>query len=71
MSSPGPPALQRLHSLDRSPPEFQDRLSNILYGEEYQKCVLNLRNDDSVWLVDYLDKVRRHVTLPFPPLRPL
>ena len=64
MSSPGPPALQRLHHLNRSPSGFHDELSNILYGEEYQKCVPNLQGDDVVWIVEYLAKVRYHVVFP-------
>jgi len=70
MSLPGPLALQQLHHLDRSSPGFHDQLSNVLYGEEYKECVANLQDDDSVWLVNYLDMVRRHITLPHPPLRP-
>jgi len=70
MSSPGPPVLQQLHRLDRSSPEFQDQLCNVFYGEEYQKCVQNLQDDSSVWLVDYLDKVRRPVALRHSPLKP-
>jgi len=58
MSSPSLPALQRLHRLDRSSSDFQDQLSNALYGEEHKRCVSNLQGDDLVWLVDYLDKVR-------------
>lgn len=61
MSSPRSPALEQLRYLDRSSPDFRDQLSNVLYGEEYQQCVQNLQDDDSLWLVDYLDKVRQHV----------
>lgn len=64
MSLPGPPALQLLHNLDRSSSEFHDQLGNILYGEEYRKCVPNLHGHDLAWLVDYLDKVRHHVAFP-------
>ena len=67
MSSPTPPALQQLHRLDGSSSEFHDQLGNILYGEEYRRCAQDLQGDDLVWLVDYLDKVRRHVALPFSP----
>ena len=68
MSSPTSPALQKLHHLDRSSPNFHDQLCNALHGEEYTQCVLNLQGDDLVWIVDYLDKVRRRVTLPYSPL---
>ena len=68
MSPPSSPTLQQLHHLDRSSSGFHDQLSNLLYGEEYQQCAPNLRGDDLVWLVDYLDKVRRCVTFPHSPL---
>ena len=64
MSSPTSPALQQLNRLNRSSPEFQDQLNNVIYGEEYRQCVQNLEGDDMVWLVDYLDKVRLHATSP-------
>ena len=64
MPSPDPPALQKLDLLDRNSPEFHSQLSETLYGEEYQRCVPNLRDGDLVWLIDYLDKVRHHETLP-------
>ena len=67
MTLPIPQALQQLHCLDRSLPTFHDKLSNVLYGEEYQQCVQKLQGDDLAWLVDYLDKVRR--SLYFPTLR--
>ena len=68
MSSLGSPALQQLHLLDRPLSGFHDQLSNVLYGEEYRQCVPNLRGDDLIWLVDYLDKVRGRI---FPPHSPL
>jgi len=64
MSPPSPPVLQELHRLDRSSPDFQGQLSRILYGQEYMRCVPDLQGDDLVWLVDYLDKVRRDIALP-------
>ena len=68
MSSPTSSALQQLYRLNRSSSEFHDQVSNILYGEEYQRCVQDLQGDDLEWVVDYLDKVRRRVALPrFPP----
>jgi len=69
MSSPSLPVLQELHRLDRSSPDFHDQLCNVLYGQEYVRCVPNLQDDDLVWLVDYLDKVRRNVALPPSPLK--
>jgi len=71
MSSPSLPALQQLDHLDGSSPDFLDQLGDILYGREYIECVPNLRGDDLVWLVDYLDKVRLRVALPHSPLKPV
>ena len=62
MSSLSPSALQQLRNLNTSLSGFRDQLSNVLYGEEYQQCVQNLQGDDLMWLVDYLDKVRRRAT---------
>ena len=64
MSSSRPPALEQLNRLDRSSSGFSDKLGNILHGKVYQECVPNLQGEDSAWLVDYLDEVRRHVALP-------
>ena len=60
MSSPSSPALQRLYRLDRSLPDFHDQLYETLYGREYAQCEQNLEGDDLMWLVGYLDEVRRH-----------
>jgi len=56
MSLPSSPALQKL--------------SNVLYGEEYTLYVTNLQGDGLVWLVDYLDKVHRHIVPPYSPFKP-
>jgi hypothetical protein len=61
MTSPSNPALQKLRDLDKSLSGFHDQLSNVLYGEEYARCVANLQGDDLKWLVDFLDGVRYHV----------
>ena len=71
MSSSRPPALEQLNRLDRSSSGFSDQLGNILHGKVYQECVLNLQGEDSAWLVDYLDEVRRHVVLLHSPLKSL
>jgi len=64
MPTPHLPALQGLRHLNRSSPDFHDQLSRVLYGEEYQQWVQNLQGDDLMGLLDYLDKVRRHVAPP-------
>ena len=66
MSLPSSPVLKQLHHLDRSSPDFHDQLSDVFYGSEYIKYTQSLQGDDLMWLVDYLDKVRRRVR--FPPL---
>ena len=69
MSSSRPPTLILLHRLNRSSSEFHDQLCNVFYGEEYQRCVPDLKDDDSVWLVNYLDKVHPQIILPYSPLK--
>jgi len=69
MSSPSSLALQQLDCLDKSSPDFQDKVSNILYGQDYVRCVQNLQASDSVWLVDYLNDVRFRVPLLCSPLK--
>ena len=60
------PFLQQLRRLDSSLSGFHDQLTKVLYGEDYQQHAPNLQSDDLVWLIDYLDKVCRHITSPFP-----
>jgi len=67
MASPSHPVLQRLDGLKRSSSDFHDQLSNVLYAEEYKQYVSDLRGDDLVWLVDYLDEVRCRLALPHSP----
>ena len=62
MASPN--LLQQFRLLDSSSPEFHDKLCNILYGEKYKRCVGELRNDDLMSLVDYLDKVCYRIAPP-------
>ena len=64
MALPGSLVLQRLHRLEGSSSDFHDQLDNVLHGEEYAQCGEDLKDDDSMWLIDYLVKVRRHVVLP-------
>ena len=61
---------QKFHHLDSSSSAFHDQLSNVLYEEEFQKSVPNLQDGDLVWLVDYLNGVRRRIALPHSPLMP-
>ena len=61
--------LSQLHLLNRSSSTFHDQLSSILYGEEFKQQAPNLESDGLVWLVDYLDKVRRRVSFPHSSLK--
>ena len=66
MSSSRPQVLQELGRLEKSSPSFHDQFLAILGGEEYREFVRNLKRDDSTndsttWLVEYLDKVHRHI----------
>jgi len=61
--------LEQLRRLDSFSSKFHDQLCNVLYGREYKQLVQNLQDDDLVWVVDYMDKVCRLITLPYPPLK--
>ena len=70
MSLPGSLTLQQLHRLSKSSSDFLDQLCKLLYESEYGQCGQIFEDDDWVWLIDYLDEVRRHVALPRSPLKP-
>ena len=70
MPSPNSLVLQQLNRLNRTSPDFPDQFCNIIYGREYAQCAPNLEGDDLVWLVEYLDGVRRRVALLHSPLKP-
>lgn len=57
------PILQRLDCLNVTSSDFGDQLYDVLRGQEYMECVLGLDRNDIVWLVDYLDNVRRCTVL--------
>jgi len=61
--------LRQLGLLDGPSPEFHDQLTNILDGEEYARCVMDLQGGDLARLVDYLDKVRYRASLLRPHLK--
>ena len=60
MRSPSPIACL---PLDRSSPQFANRLDDALHGQDYERCVQNFREGDVVWFVDYLDKARHYLPL--------
>jgi hypothetical protein len=61
--------LERLDRLDKSSSNFHDRLCNVLYAREYRQCLLNLQDDDLMWFVEYLDRVRCGIAIPRTSLR--
>jgi hypothetical protein len=63
-------ALKQLDRLNNSLSGFHNELSNVLSWEDYKQCVPNLQNDDLVWLVEYLDRVRYRIAPPRPLLQP-
>ena len=52
-----PEPLRQLCDLDRSSPQFKDQLVRFLGRKEWIRSLQNLRNEDLVWLVEYLDCV--------------
>ena len=63
MSPPNRGPLDQLLELRRSSSKFPDRLSNILYGQEYQQWVGGILENDVVQeLVDWLDGVPRRIS---------
>ena len=71
MPSQSSPAFQQLFRLDVSSPEFGGQLCKILYREEYAQCVPNLKDDELVWLANYLDEVCHRTAFPRFPFKPV
>lgn len=51
------PSPSSLRQLDKSSPDFFRQLDDVLQGEEHKQCVPDLKKDDLMWLVDFLDEV--------------
>ena len=49
--------LQEFRALNRSSPQFSDRLAILLDDEGFKVHIPNLRDEDAAWLVDFLDTV--------------
>lgn len=72
MTLPSSPALRRLHYhyLKQSSPDFCSKLHDILQKRE---CALHEKSfvqNNLMWPIDYLDEVRRGVSLLRSPLKP-
>jgi hypothetical protein len=57
-------SLQQLHNLDRASPLFHKEISEFLRGKEYRDAVPNLKGEDLMWLVEYLDSVSLQTVFP-------
>ena len=53
--------FQRLRDLDRTSSLFREQLTSFFCGSVYQDALPHLRNEDSAWLVEYLNNVRLQV----------
>ena len=62
MGLPTDSVLQQIYRLDRSSPDFRSQLDNALHRREYHQRAQELNEDDLMWLVNYLDGVRCHIT---------
>jgi len=58
-----PEILHQFDSLDKNSPQFPDQLTNLLYKEGLKEYILKFRDEDVVWLVEYLDRVCLSITL--------
>ena len=65
MSPPSSQALQELDRLDKASSDFDNKLRDVLYGQEYALHEEHFEDDDLVWLIDYLDEVCRCVAALF------
>jgi hypothetical protein len=56
---PSHEVLQELDRLERSSPNFPDQLASLLSRENFQDWDVckSLREEDAVWLIEYLDNV--------------
>ena len=59
-----PERLQQFDSLDKNSPQFPDQLTSLLYKEGFKEYILKFRDEDVVWLVEYLDRVCLYHILP-------
>ena len=62
--------LEELLHFEVSSPDFPQQLENALREQDCEQYALNLGANDLIRLVDYLDKVRRHIPRYRHPLKP-
>jgi len=55
--------LHQFRDLNQSSPEFPDQLTSLLHERGFKDRVKTLQDQDSGWLVEYLDNVRLPVIL--------
>ena len=49
--------LRQLRDLDRTSPQFHERLGNFFRGDEYRGVFPGLKSEILEWLAEYLDSV--------------
>lgn len=54
--------LQQLYDADKASPQFHQRLSDFIHGEEHRNLFSKLQNEDLTSLAEYLDSVRHKTT---------
>ena len=62
MSTPNLNPLEQLLRLNTSSPEFNDKVNDILRGEEYKQWAERVAGAEVVELVNFLDRVRPRVS---------
>ena len=62
MSTPNLNPLEQLLRLNTSSPEFNDKVNDILRGEEYKQWAECVAGAEVVELVNFLDRVRPRVS---------
>jgi hypothetical protein len=58
-----PEILQQFNRLDKNSPQFPDQLANLLDKEGLKDYISIFRDEDVVWLVEYLDEVCLSIAL--------
>ena len=58
--------LQQLRRLEKLSPQFPDQLTGLLRERGYQDDVTNLKGEDLLWLIGYLDDARPRVAFANP-----
>ena len=60
---PLPDMLEQFDRLDKNSSQFQDQPTSLLYSEELEDYIPEFRDEDTAWLVKYLDQLCLSITL--------